>query len=164
MEAEKGGVKQRHAVEGVLGSTALAAGSEKMMWGISVEGWVNELLGFVHLGLGRVLVGLLEGLLKGLVDIPISKRIRALLKTLNGSEGLGVRPSFMTFSAGLANGFHKIGFGFPLKPNRVTQPSRRVWPLFVSRLLRGWHLRFIWECPMLCHLWDCSRGCMVDGL
>jgi hypothetical protein len=128
VEAEKGGVKQRHAVEGVLESTALAAGSEKMMWGISVKGWVNELLGFVHLGLGRVLVGLLEGLLKGLVDIPISKQIRALLKTLNGFEGLGVRPSFMTFSAGLANGFHKIGFGFPLKPNRVTQPSRRVWP------------------------------------
>jgi hypothetical protein len=79
--------------------------------------------------LGWVLVGLLEGLLKGPVDIPVSKRIRALLKTLNGSKGLGVRPSFMTFSAWLANGFHKIGFGFPLKPNRVTQPSRWVWPL-----------------------------------
>ena len=121
VETEKCGVKQRHAVEGVLESIALAAGSEKMMGGISVKGWVNQLLGFVHLGLGWVLVGLPEGLLKSPVDILVSKRIRALLKTLNGSEGLGVRPSFMTFSAGLADG--KIGFGFPLKPNKAMRPS-----------------------------------------
>jgi hypothetical protein len=31
VEEEKGGVKQRHAVEGVLESTALATGYEKMM-------------------------------------------------------------------------------------------------------------------------------------
>jgi hypothetical protein len=126
VEAEKGGVKKRHAVEGVLESSALAAGSEKTMGGISVKRWVNRLLGFVHLGLGRVLVGLLEGLLKGIGDIPVNKWIRALLKTLNGSKGLG--PSFKAYSAGLANGLHKIGFGFPLKPNRATQPSCWVRP------------------------------------
>jgi hypothetical protein len=128
VEAEKGGVKQRHVVEGLLESSALAAGSEKMIGGISVKGWVNQLLGFVHLGLGRVLVGLLEGILKGPGDIPVSKLIRALLKTLNGSKGFGVRPSFKTYFAGLANGLRKIGFGFPLKPNRVTRPSRQVRP------------------------------------
>jgi hypothetical protein len=78
VEAEKGGVKQRLAVEGVLESTALAAGSTKKMGGNFAKGWVNHLLGLLHLRLGRVFIGLLEGLLKSPVNIPVSKQIRAI--------------------------------------------------------------------------------------
>jgi hypothetical protein len=44
------------------------------------------LLGFVQLGLGRVIAGLLEGLLVGPDDVPIRKRIRAVLKRIKASK------------------------------------------------------------------------------
>jgi hypothetical protein len=128
VEAEKGGVKQRLAVEGVLESTALAAGSAKRMGGNSVKGWVNHLLGLFHLGLGRVFIGLLEGLLKGLINIPVSKRIRAVLKFLNGSKGFGLGPSSMASSTRRAFGFCKFGLAFPLKSKRAMQTTRWVRP------------------------------------
>ena len=52
VEAEKGGVKQWLAVEGVLESIALAAGFAKKMGGNSVRGWVNHLLGFFSIRIG----------------------------------------------------------------------------------------------------------------
>lgn len=107
------------------------------MRGSSVKGWVNHLLGFFQLGLGQVFSGLLEGLLNGPEGIPVRKRVRAVLKILNGSKGIGVGPSLLPISTGRVKGLPKMqlglkGFGlwFPLKSKRATRlkSSRRDTP------------------------------------
>jgi hypothetical protein len=58
----------------------------KTMRGSDVKHWVEPLLGLVQLGLGRVVIGLLEGLLVGPEELPIRKRIRAVLQSLKASK------------------------------------------------------------------------------
>ena len=112
-EAEKGGVVKQPAVEEVR--FAMAAVSVKKTRGISVQGWVNRLLGFFQLGLGRVWVGLLEGLLNRPKDMSVDKQIRAVLYSLKGSKGFGLRNEQSSC---------KFGLGFHLKPKRRTRPAR----------------------------------------
>jgi hypothetical protein len=64
------------------------AGSERTMKRSDVKGSVEPLLGFVQIELGRVVAGLLEGLLNGPDDLPIRKRIKALLQSLKVGAGL----------------------------------------------------------------------------
>jgi hypothetical protein len=118
-EAEKGGVTQRFGEEDGLDVSVLAAGSARKKGGNPVKVWVNQLLGFVSLGMGRVVIGLLDGLLNGPDDISVRKRLRAVLKVLKGSKGFGAGPASTVFSAGP---------GFPLKSKRVKRPYRRVSP------------------------------------
>jgi hypothetical protein len=75
------------------------------------------LVGLFQLGLGRVWVGLLQGLLNGPKDLTVDKRIRAVLVSLKGIKGFG-----------LSNGqaWRKIGLGFLLKPSRRTRLTRRL--------------------------------------
>ena len=56
--------------------------------------------------MGRVWVGLLEGLLYGPKDMSVDKRIRVVLVSLKGFKGFGL--------------------GFHLKPTRWTWPARRL--------------------------------------
>ena len=79
--------------------SAMAAVSVRKTRGISVQGWVNSLLGFFQLGLGRVWVGLLEGLLNGPKDLSVDKQIR----------GLGLARCSLAVSLGLV---------FTLSPNK----------------------------------------------
>jgi hypothetical protein len=85
-----------------------AAGSVKMMRGSDAEGWVEHLLGFVQLGLGRVAIGLLEGILSGPDELPIRKRIRAVLKRLKASKD---GPSLVPTSTGRVSGFRRVKLG-----------------------------------------------------
>lgn len=80
-----GGVDQRLEVDCLeLECSLLAAGSSKKMRGTSVKRTVKHQLGFFHLEMSRVLVGLFEGLLAGFEGIPFRKRVRAVLKNLDG--------------------------------------------------------------------------------
>jgi hypothetical protein len=104
-----------------------AAGSVKMTRGSDVKRWVEPLLGLLQLGLGRVLIGLLENLLIGPDELPMRKRIRAVLKSLKASK---VGPSLVPTSTGRARGFHKVklglkgnGLGCPFKPKKATVPG-----------------------------------------
>jgi hypothetical protein len=78
----------------------------------------------VQLGLGRVIAGLLEGLLVGLDDVPIRKRIRAVLKRLKASKAA---PILVPTSNGRASGFCRVklglkgnGLGWSFKPKKAT--------------------------------------------
>jgi hypothetical protein len=97
-----------------------------------------SLLGIVQLGLGR----LLEGLLNGLEGISICKRIRAVLKSLDGPMGCGVGPPPLRTSSRRVKGLRKVqlkpsrirkgvGVGLLLKSKRETclKRSHRVRPL-----------------------------------
>jgi hypothetical protein len=65
-EVAKGWVVKRPVVEEAR--SAMAAASVRTTKGISVQGWVNRLVGLIQLGLGQVWVGLLQGLLNGSKD------------------------------------------------------------------------------------------------
>jgi hypothetical protein len=106
------------------------AGSMKLIRGSDVKGWAEHLLGFVQLGLGRVIAGLLEGLLVGLDDVPICKRIRAVLKRIKASKA---GPVLVPTSNGRASGFCRVklglkgnGLGCSFKPKKavVYGPSK----------------------------------------
>jgi hypothetical protein len=97
--------------------SATASASVRKTKASSVQGWVNRLVGLFQLGLGRVWVGLLQGLLNGPKDLTVDKRIRAVLVSLKGIKGFGL-------SNGQAR--RKIGLGFLLKPSRRTRPTRRL--------------------------------------
>jgi hypothetical protein len=114
-EAAKGGVVKRPAKE--VPRSATASTSVRKTKASSVQGWVNRLVGLFQLGLGRVWVGLLQGLLNGPKDLTVDKRIRAVLVSLKGIKGFG-----------LSNGqaLRKIGLGFLLKPSRRTRPTCRL--------------------------------------
>jgi hypothetical protein len=125
-----------------LGRSVRAAGSVRMMPSkgrtvSAVKGWVNHLQGFVQLGLGRVVAGLLEGLLIGPKDISVRKRVRAVLKSLNGSKGFWFAP-FLPTDTGRVYGLRKVksglkgvGLGCSFKSKRAMRlkPSHRVRPL-----------------------------------
>jgi hypothetical protein len=114
-EAAKGGVVKRPAMEEAR--SAMATASVRKTMGSSVQGWVNRLVGLFQLGLGRVWVRLLQGLLNGPKDLSVDKRIRVVLVSLKGIKGFG-----------LCNGQagRKIGLGFLLKPSRRTRPACRL--------------------------------------
>ena len=78
------------------------------MRGIFVKSWVKHLLGFFQSEMGRVLTGLFEGLLVGFEGIPLIKRIRAVLKSLDGFKGIGFRPSINPNPSGCLKFFHKV--------------------------------------------------------
>ena len=95
--------------------------------GSDVKGWVEPLLGFVQLGLARVVTGLLEGLLVGPEELPIRKQIRVVLQRLKGPK---VGPSLVPNSTGQASGFCRVklglkgnGLGWPFKPKKVAVPG-----------------------------------------
>jgi hypothetical protein len=82
------------------------------------------------LGLGRVVTGLLEGLLVGPDELTIRKRIRAVLKRLKASK---VGPYLEPTSNGRASGFRRVklglkgnGLGWPIKPKKaaVSGPTK----------------------------------------
>jgi hypothetical protein len=138
-EVKNGGVDLGIDEDGVR---LQAAGSEWKTRGSAVKDWASHLLGIVQLGLGRVVAGLLEGLLNGLEGISICKRIRAVLKSLDGPMGCGVGPPPLRTSSGRVKGLRKVqlkpsrirkgvGVGLLLKSKRETclKRSRRVRPL-----------------------------------
>jgi hypothetical protein len=101
------------------------------------KGWVNEVLGFFHLGLGRIVIGLLEGLLAGPKELSFRKRVRATIKGLKGFiKGYGAGPSGPT-SVGHRDGVRRlkmghrgVGLGRFSKPKRVRRfKPQRVRPL-----------------------------------
>jgi hypothetical protein len=103
-----------------------AAGSVKSLRGIDVKGWVERLLGFVQCELGRVVTGLLEGLLIGPDDLPIRKRIKAVLKSLKVGDG----PALEFISTGHASGSYRVklgrkrnGLGRLCKPKKAAEPG-----------------------------------------
>ena len=112
-----------------------AARSKGKMRGCANKDWVSHLLGFVQLGLGQVIARLLEGLLNGPEGISIRKRVRAVLKSLDGPMGFGVGPSPLRMSTGDIKGIHKarfittrlrksVGVRLPLKPKREMHLKR----------------------------------------
>ena len=93
--------------------------------------------------MGRVIVGLLEGLLVGLQDISVRKRVRAVLNRLKGSKGFGVGP-FLPTATGRVYGLRKVklglkgvGLGCSSKSKRATRlkPSDWVRPLAMENSL-----------------------------
>ena len=78
-----------------------AAYSTKKTKGIFVNCWVKKHLGNICYELGRVLVGLVEGLLVGLDLMPVGKHNMAVL--------------FSNFGLNLLEGLKSFGFG-PSRP------------------------------------------------
>jgi hypothetical protein len=109
-EMAKGRVVKRPVV--VAARFEKAAASVKMTRGSLVQGWVKRLVRSFQIGLGRVWVGLLEGLLNGPKDLFVENRIRAVLGCLTGLKGFGLEYG----QAG-----RNFGLGFRLKP------KRRIW-------------------------------------
>jgi hypothetical protein len=109
-----------------MGRSMWAAGSGRKTRGRVDIGWVGELLGFAQLGLGRVMVGLLEGILDGPESLLVRKRVRAILKRLKGSKGFGVGPVSLPTSSGHVYGHRKgksglkgVGIGWLTKRVRL---------------------------------------------
>jgi hypothetical protein len=131
-EVKNSGVR----IDEVYESPVRVAGSAWKRRGSAVEDWVSQLLGFVQIGLGRVVAGLLEGLLNGPEGISIRKRVRAILETWNGSLGFAVGPPPLHPSSGRIKGLRLnpsrrgkgVGIGLSLKSKRATrlQRPRRV--------------------------------------
>jgi hypothetical protein len=109
-ETAKGGVMKQPAVDEARFEKADA--TVKMSRGSSVQGWVKRLVGSFQIGLGRVWVGLLEGLLNGPKDLFVENQIRSTLGCLSGLKGFGLEYG----QAG-----RNFGLGFRLKP------KRRIW-------------------------------------
>ena len=110
-----------------------------LMRGRAGKGWVDELLGFVQLGLGRVVVGLLEGILDGLVGLSVRNRVIVTLKRLKGPKGFGVGPFFLPTSIGHVIGPRKgklslkgIGLGCLNSKRARLKPSHWVKSLAVD--------------------------------
>jgi hypothetical protein len=113
-ETAKGGLMKQPAVDEARFEKAAA--TVKMSRGSSVQGWVKRLVGSFQIGLGRVWVGLLEGLLNGPKDLFVETWIRAILGCLSGLKGFGLEYG----QAG-----RNFGLGFRLKPKRRIWAARR---------------------------------------
>jgi hypothetical protein len=101
-----------------------AAGDVKTMRGNYVKRWVDPLLGLVRFGVGQVVIGLLEGLLVGPDEMPMRKRIRAVLKNLKAAT---VGPPLVPISMGRSSGFRRLkvglkgyGLGWPFKSKKAS--------------------------------------------
>jgi hypothetical protein len=134
-----GGVVKRPAVDEARFEKA--AESVRMSRGSSVQGWVKRLVGSFQIGLGRVWVGLLEGLLNGPKDLSVENRIRAVLGCLSGLKWLEYGQAGRNF-----------GLGFHLKPKRRIWAARRCVKSLVpksssSKLVAKDHLGAIEAVP-----------------
>jgi hypothetical protein len=115
-----------------MGRPVQAAGSGRKTRGRVDTGWVDELLGFAQLGLGQVVVGLLEGILDGPESLSVRNRVRVVFKRLKGSMGFGVGPFSLPTSIGHVYGQRKgksglKGVGFGRLTKRVhLKPSLRT--------------------------------------
>jgi hypothetical protein len=78
-----------------------AAGSGRKRRGRDVTEWVDKLLGFAQLGLGRAVAGLLEGILDGPRCVSVRKRIRAVLLRLKGLKDGGLGPHSLSTRRGV---------------------------------------------------------------
>jgi hypothetical protein len=78
-----------------------AAGSGRKIRGRDVTEWVDKLLGFAQLGLGRAVAGLLEGILDGPRCVSVRKRIMAVLKRLKGLKVGGLGPHSLSTRCGI---------------------------------------------------------------
>jgi hypothetical protein len=132
VEAKNGGDDIRSTVDCDMGSSVQVAGSGRKTRGRVDTGWVGELLGFAQLGLGRVVVGLLEGILVGPKSLSVRNRVRAVLKRLKGSKGFEVGPFSLPISTGHVYRQHKgksslkgVGTGRLTKRVRL-KPSLRT--------------------------------------
>jgi hypothetical protein len=126
-----GGVDQRLVVDcfELENSLMAASSSKKMKGGISINRWVKHLLGFFQLEMVRVLTWLFEGLLVGFEGIPLRKRVRAVLKSLDGFKGIEFGPSLKPNPSGHLKCFRKAqtGFeGFGLGLSRKPKTSGRL--------------------------------------
>jgi hypothetical protein len=131
VEAKNGGDDIRSMVDN-MGRSVRAAGSGRKTRGRVDIGWVDELLGFAQLGLGRVVVGLLEGILDGPESLSVCNRVRAVLKRLKGSMGFEVGPFSLPTSTRHIYGQRKgksglkgVGIGWLTKRVRM-KPSLRT--------------------------------------
>jgi hypothetical protein len=95
-------VTPRSRVEAKNLSKGRAAGAGK--------GWVNQVLGFFQLGLGRIVTGLLESILVGPEDFSAQKRVRAVLKCLKAFKGWWAGPFLLT-NSGRRYGLRKVKLG-----------------------------------------------------
>jgi hypothetical protein len=135
-EVKSGGVDLENKEDGERLRTA---GSEGKTKGSAVKAWASQMLGFVHLGMGRVMAGLLEGILNGPEGISIRKRVKAVLNSLDGPMGCGVGPPPSCTYPGRVKGrrvtrlkAQRFGVGFPIKsrvPATRRLRPRRVRPL-----------------------------------
>jgi hypothetical protein len=101
VEAVNGGDETSNSVDGEMDRSLQAAGSGRKMRGRDVTEWVDKLLGFAQLGLGRAVAGLLEGILDGPRCVSVRKRIRAVLKRLKGLKGGGLGPHSLSTRCGV---------------------------------------------------------------
>jgi hypothetical protein len=145
---------------------------------------VDELLGFAQLGLGRVIAGLLEGILDGPENLSVRNKVRAALKRLKGPKGFRFGPISLPTSTGNTYGLHKgkpilkgVGLGrltkrVRLKPSHwikafTSEDRSGVFTLLLSLLcrsgdwvrlllcLRRQWMRVAWEHRSMV---DCLRG------
>jgi hypothetical protein len=101
VEAVNGGDKTPNSVDGEMDRSLQAVGSGREIRGRDVTGWVDKLLGFAQLGLGRAVAGLLEGILDGPRCVSVRKRIRAVLKRLKGLKAGGLGPHSLSTRCGV---------------------------------------------------------------
>jgi hypothetical protein len=102
VEAINGGDETLNSMDGEIDrSLQAAAGSGRKSRGKDVTEWVDKLLGFAQLGLGRAVAGLLEGILDGPRSINIRSRIWAVLKRLKGLKGGGLGPPSLSTRCGV---------------------------------------------------------------
>ena len=94
VEVKNGGDDIRSTVDCDMGRSVRAAGSGRKMRGRVDTGWVDELLGFAQLGLGWVVVGLLEGILDGPESLSVRNRVKAVLKRLKDNKMLEMFSAF----------------------------------------------------------------------
>jgi hypothetical protein len=106
-EAINGGVEAPSSVECDMGGSVPAAGSGRKMRGRDDTEWVDELLGFAQLGLGRAIAGLLEGILDGPKSVTVRNRVRAVLNRLQGLKGVGFGPPSLSTPFGHVQGLRK---------------------------------------------------------
>jgi hypothetical protein len=103
VEAINGDDETPNSVDCDKDRSVQAASSGKKTRGKDDSEWVDELLAFAQLGLGRAVAGLLEGILDGPKSVNIRNRVRAVIKRLKGLKGggLGLTTLSTRFGVGL---------------------------------------------------------------
>jgi hypothetical protein len=121
----------RSSVDNDMVRSVRAAGSGRKTRGRADTDWVDEWLEFAQLGLGQVVVGLLEGILDGPENLSVRSRVRAALQGLKGPKGFRFGPVSLPTSTGKAYRLRKgkprlkgVGFGQFTKRVRLKPPQR----------------------------------------